>query len=105
LFFLYWKTEARQKSGFYSDFFVLLFSVRIVVEYVKESQGGFESTLGLLSTGQWLSIPFIIIGLYFIFTAEKPVKFRSCLKAISKSDIKKSFWKQEAFLFYLFSEK
>jgi prolipoprotein diacylglyceryltransferase len=66
--FLYWKT-ARQKSGFLSDFSVLLFSVRIVVEYVKESQGGFESTLGL-STGQWLSIPFIIIGLYFIFTAE-----------------------------------
>jgi lipid-A-disaccharide synthase-like uncharacterized protein len=29
-------------------FSVLLFSVRIVVEYVKESQGGFESTLGLL---------------------------------------------------------
>jgi hypothetical protein len=27
----------------------LLFSVRIVVESVKESQGGFESTLGLLS--------------------------------------------------------
>jgi prolipoprotein diacylglyceryltransferase len=55
---------------FIRTFLVLLFSVRIVVEYVKESQGGFESTLGLLSTGQWLSIPFIIIGLYFIFTAE-----------------------------------
>lgn len=75
LFFLYWKTEARQKSGFlFGLFLVLLFSVRIVVEYVKESQGGFESTLGLLSTGQWLSIPFILIGLYFIFTAKKPVK-------------------------------
>jgi prolipoprotein diacylglyceryltransferase len=53
----YWKTEARQKSGFLFGFLVLLFSVRIVV--IKESQGGFESTLGLLSTGQWLSIPFI----------------------------------------------
>ncbi|WP_339918550.1 prolipoprotein diacylglyceryl transferase [uncultured Flavobacterium sp.] len=75
LFFLYWKTEARQKSGFlFGLFLVLLFSVRIVVEFVKESQGGFESSLGLLSTGQWLSIPFILIGLYFIFTAEKPVK-------------------------------
>jgi phosphatidylglycerol:prolipoprotein diacylglycerol transferase len=75
LFFLYWKTETRQKSGFlFGLFLVLLFSVRIVVEFVKESQGGFESSLGLLSTGQWLSIPFILIGLYFIFTAEKPVK-------------------------------
>jgi phosphatidylglycerol:prolipoprotein diacylglycerol transferase len=75
LFFLYWKTEARQKSGFlFGLFLVLLFSVRIVVEFIKESQGGFESSLGLLSTGQWLSIPFILIGLYFIFTAEKPIK-------------------------------
>jgi len=75
LFFLYWKTDVRKKSGFlFGLFLVLLFSVRIVVESVKESQGGFENALGLLSTGQWLSIPFIVIGLYFIFTAEKPVK-------------------------------
>ena len=75
LFFLYWKTDARKKSGFlFGLFLVLLFSVRILVESVKESQGGFENALGLLSTGQWLSIPFIVIGLYFIFTAEKPVK-------------------------------
>jgi phosphatidylglycerol---prolipoprotein diacylglyceryl transferase len=72
LFFLYWKTEARKKSGYlFGLFLVLLFSVRIVVESVKESQGGFESALGLLSTGQWLSIPFILTGLYFVFTAKK----------------------------------
>lgn len=75
LFFLYWKTEIRQKSGFlFGLFLVLLFTVRIIVEFVKESQGGFESALGLLSTGQWLSIPFILVGLYFILTAEKPIK-------------------------------
>ncbi len=74
LFFLYWKTDAREKSGYlFGLFFVLLWSVRFIVEYVKESQGGFESALGLFSTGQWLSIPFILIGLYFVFTAEKPV--------------------------------
>jgi phosphatidylglycerol:prolipoprotein diacylglycerol transferase len=74
LFFLYWKTNARQKSGYlFGLFLVLLWSIRFVVEYVKESQGGFESSLGLFSTGQWLSIPFILIGLYFVFTAEKPV--------------------------------
>jgi len=72
LFFLYWKTDTRQKSGFlFGLFLVLLFSVRFVVEFVKESQGGFESDLGLFSTGQWLSIPFILIGLYFVFTAKK----------------------------------
>ena len=75
LFFLYWKTEAREKSGYlFGLFLVLLWTVRFIVEYVKESQGGFESALGLFSTGQWLSIPFILVGLYFVFTAEKPVK-------------------------------
>ena len=72
LFFLYWKTVARKKPGYlFGLFLVLLFSVRIVVESVKESQGGFESALGLLSTGQWLSIPFIVTGLYFVFTAKQ----------------------------------
>lgn len=73
LFFLYWKTEARKKTGFlFGLFLVLLFTVRIIVESVKESQGGFESNLGnLLSTGQWLSIPFILTGLFFIFRAKK----------------------------------
>lgn len=72
LFFLYWKTEARKKSGYlFGLFLVLLFSVRIVVESVKESQGGFESALGLLSTGQWLSIPFILTGFYFVLTAKQ----------------------------------
>jgi prolipoprotein diacylglyceryltransferase len=47
-------------------FLVLLF-VRIVVESVKESQGGFESTLGLLSTGQWLSIPLYSLDLFCIY--------------------------------------
>ena len=72
LFFLYWKTEKRKYPGFlFGLFLVLLFTVRFIVESVKESQGGFESALGLFSTGQWLSIPFILIGLYFVFRAEK----------------------------------
>ena len=75
LFFLYWKTSVRERLGYlFGVFLVLLWSVRFFVEYVKESQGGFESYLGLLSTGQWLSIPFILVGLYFIFNSEKPVR-------------------------------
>jgi phosphatidylglycerol:prolipoprotein diacylglycerol transferase len=74
LFFLYWKTEKRKYTGFiFGMFLVLLFTVRFIVESVKESQGGFESALGLFSTGQWLSIPFVLIGLYFIFTAEREI--------------------------------
>ena len=74
LYFLYWKTDAREKSGYlFGLFLILLWTVRFVVEFIKESQGGFESALGILSTGQWLSIPFILVGLYFVFTAKKTV--------------------------------
>ena len=75
LFFLYWKTNVRERLGFlFGLFLVLLWSVRFVIEFVKESQGGFEEYLGQFSTGQWLSIPFILVGLYFIFNAERPIE-------------------------------
>ena len=75
LFFLYWKTKTAEKHGLlFGYFLILLWSVRFVVEYVKESQGGIEETFGLLSTGQWLSIPFILVGIYYLFVAEKPIE-------------------------------
>jgi phosphatidylglycerol:prolipoprotein diacylglycerol transferase len=75
LFFLYWKTKTAEKQGLlFGYFLVMLWSVRFVVEYVKESQGGIEESFGLLSTGQWLSIPFILVGIYYIFMAEKPIE-------------------------------
>lgn len=68
LYYLYWKTDKKNKLGYlFGLFLVLLWTIRFFVEYVKKSQGGFEESLGLLSTGQWLSIPFIFIGLYFMF--------------------------------------
>jgi prolipoprotein diacylglyceryl transferase len=71
LLFLYWKTKAAQKQGMlFGLFLILLWSVRFVVEYVKESQGGFGDNT-IFSTGQWLSIPFIAIGLYFVFKAKQ----------------------------------
>jgi len=75
VFYMYWKTDARQRSGLiFGVFLVLLWSVRFAVEYIKQSQGGFEEELHLLSTGQWLSIPFIIAGVYLIVTAKKPIQ-------------------------------
>jgi phosphatidylglycerol:prolipoprotein diacylglycerol transferase len=72
LYYLYWKTNASQKPGFlFGLFLVLLFVVRFIVEFVKGSQGGFENELGIFSTGQWLSIPFIIVGAYFMIRANK----------------------------------
>ncbi len=72
LFYMYWKTDAREKQGYLLGMFlIMLWSVRFVVEFMKESQGGFESDLGLFSTGQWLSIPFIIIGFLLVFKSKK----------------------------------
>ncbi|WP_423998254.1 prolipoprotein diacylglyceryl transferase [Maribacter sp. IgM3_T14_3] len=72
LYFLYWKTDKKNKPGYlFGLFFVLLWTVRFLVEFVKKSQGGFEESLGLLSTGQWLSIPFILVGFYFMFRKTK----------------------------------
>jgi|SRR6218665_2003784 len=75
LFFLYWKTKTAEKHGLlFGYFLIMLWSVRFIVEYVKDSQGGIEKTFGLLSTGQWLSIPFILLGIYYLFVAEKPLQ-------------------------------
>ena len=73
LFFMYWKTTARNKAGLlFGSFLFLLWTVRFFVEFVKESQGGFGDGT-LLSTGQWLSVPFIAVGLYFILRPKKAV--------------------------------
>jgi len=72
LYYMYWKTDVREKQGYLLGMFlIMLWSVRFVVEFLKESQGGFESDLGLFSTGQWLSIPFIIIGFLLILKSKK----------------------------------
>ncbi|WP_010255766.1 prolipoprotein diacylglyceryl transferase [Myroides injenensis] len=71
LYFLYWKTDARKKLGYiFGVFLVLLWVVRFIIEFMKSKQGGIEDTLGLFSTGQWLSIPFIIVGVYLWLTAK-----------------------------------
>lgn len=72
IFYMYWKTNARKSHGLiFGVFLVLLWTVRFVVEFVKESQGGFEGENPVLLTGQWLSIPFIIAGFILIFTANR----------------------------------
>lgn len=72
LSYFYWKTDKKDKGGFlFGLFLMLLWTIRFFVEFVKKSQGGFEESLGTLSTGQWLSIPFIIIGAYFVFRPKK----------------------------------
>ena len=69
LFLLYWKTNKRQQEGYlFGLFLLLLMAVRIFVEQFKIAQvNGREDWILGLNTGQALSIPFILIGLYFMF--------------------------------------
>ena len=72
LMLVYKNQQRRNQHGFLIGcFFALLFSVRFLAEFVKESQDGFGEQLGLLSTGQWLSIPLILIGVGLILYSRK----------------------------------
>ena len=67
-----YKSEYKNKPGFMLGlFFVGMFVIRFLVEYIKESQGGFEDLIPLFSTGQWLSIPFVALGGILMFKSSK----------------------------------
>ncbi|MEM6397818.1 MAG: prolipoprotein diacylglyceryl transferase [Bacteroidota bacterium] len=58
------KLNSSERIGFQTGlFFLLIFGARFVWEFFKNDQGGgLQQSLGLLSTGQWLSVPLILIG-------------------------------------------
>lgn len=47
-------------------FFISLFTARFFIEFVKEVQVVKETSMAL-NLGQWLSIPFILLGIAFLF--------------------------------------
>jgi prolipoprotein diacylglyceryltransferase len=67
LWFIYWKTDKKNKPGFlFGMFMILLWSIRFVVEFLKKAQVD-ERGEWLINTGQILSIPMVLIGVYFVF--------------------------------------
>ncbi|MBC9796530.1 prolipoprotein diacylglyceryl transferase [Sinomicrobium weinanense] len=74
LWYIYWKTDKREKQGYiFGLFLILLWAVRFIVEFFKENQVAFEDKIAL-NMGQWLSIPFILIGFYLIYRSTKITK-------------------------------
>jgi len=70
LMFLYKKTTAKNRPGLLLGvFFLLIFATRFFIEFVKENQELFEENM-VLNMGQWLSVPFIIAGVYLIVRAK-----------------------------------
>lgn len=76
IFFILWKVYQKgnsriPKGTLFGLFLVFVFSARFLIEFSKENQESFENQLPL-NMGQILSIPFILLGFYFIW--RKPVR-------------------------------
>ena len=75
LMFLFWKRKAFQQPGFvFGAFLVLIFGFRFLIEFLKESQTENDSVVDLstgLNTGQWLSIPLVLVGIFLIIRAKQ----------------------------------
>ncbi|MBN2395791.1 MAG: prolipoprotein diacylglyceryl transferase [Candidatus Atribacteria bacterium] len=64
---LYKNMRVRLKNGFlFGLAAVLFFTARLLIEFLKENQVGFEDKMAL-NMGQLLSLPFIAVGIGFIF--------------------------------------
>lgn len=76
LMWMYWKKNAERRPGLiFGVFFIVLFTSRFIIEFVKNPQEDFE--IGMtLNMGQWLSIPFILMGIGFVIYSmmRPPVK-------------------------------
>jgi prolipoprotein diacylglyceryl transferase len=60
----------KRRGNVAGHFFVLVFSARIVLEAWKTPQAAYEDGF-TISVGQWLSVPFIAIGLWLVLRARK----------------------------------
>jgi len=69
---LFWldKKQKFQKGFVFGLMLVLVFTARFFIEFVKADQSAFEADM-ILNMGQWLSIPYFIIGWIFIWFGVK----------------------------------
>ena len=76
LYQIYRRKQTATESGLLFGLFLMsVFGFRFFVEFFKEVQESWESSLPL-DMGQILSIPFVLIGIYLIKNAKPPVPQR-----------------------------
>lgn len=74
--YLYKNYSKKLHRGFFFGLcLTLIFTFRFFIEFLKENQVNFENGM-TLNMGQWLSIPFIIIGITFILSGKKLDKMK-----------------------------
>jgi len=72
LMYLFWKRNKWQVQGYvFGWFLTLLFGARFFIEFFKVGQTA-RDTEWAINTGQLLSIPFVLVGLYLIFRKKGP---------------------------------
>ena len=73
LYYLYYKTDKKKLQGwFFGLFLSTMFSTRFVLEFFKKEQTGLQEQIEVgLTTGQLLSIPFFIAGIFIMIKAQK----------------------------------
>jgi len=68
---LYFKKDAWKKEGLiFGIFMICIFTSRFFIEFLKLPQESFEEGM-MLDMGQWLSIPFVLLGIFCIWRAMK----------------------------------
>ena len=74
MMYLYKNYSKKLHRGFFFGLcLTAIFTFRFFVEFLKENQVSFENNMSL-NMGQWLSIPFVIIGVYFMFFYDRKTK-------------------------------
>jgi prolipoprotein diacylglyceryl transferase len=75
--YLYKKRLSKVGSGFFFGLTIaLIFIARFFIEFLKAPQEAYEQNM-TLDMGQWLSIPFVFVGLYLVWRSYKvPPKVR-----------------------------
>jgi len=81
LYTLYLKKRDVLPRGFiFGWFLIMLFSARFFIEFIKEVQVDFESTM-TLNMGQWLSIPFVLAGIALVIWSKSKTNTVKASKA------------------------
>ena len=71
MLYLYKNYSKKLHRGFFFGLcLTYIFTFRFFIEFLKENQEDFENSM-MFNMGQWLSVPFIIIGVYFMFFYDK----------------------------------
>jgi len=66
---MFWKTKLKDRPGLITGvFFIMIFTARFLIEFIKEDQETFEAGMPL-NMGQLLSIPFVLTGIFLVIRA------------------------------------